>query len=59
LTLRLKYEKDEENIIGYINVDWERDIEKRMSTSEFIFLLGKGGICSRVKKQACAALPYD
>jgi len=59
LTLKLKHEKDEENFIGYTDVDWARDIEKRMATSGFIFLLGKGAICSGRKKQACVALPYD
>ena len=43
-------------IIGYTDADWAGDIEKRKSTSGFIFLLGNGAISWGSKKQACVAL---
>ena len=56
LTFKLKYEKSDEQIIGYSDVDWVGDIEKHKSTSGFIFLLGKGPISWGSKKQAYVAL---
>lgn len=56
LTLKLKYEKRKDDIIGYTAVDWTCDVEKRKSTSRFIFLLGNGAVSWGRKKQACVAL---
>ena len=56
LKFRFKYERIDDKIIGYTNVDWAGDIEKCKSTSGFIFLLGNGAISWGSKKKACVAL---
>ena len=55
LKFRLKYERSDDKIIGYIDADWAGNIEKRKSTSGFILLLGNGAISWGSKKQACVA----
>lgn len=56
LKLRIVYEKNNMDIIGYTDVDWAGDIEKRKSTSGFIFLLGNGVVSWSSKKQASVTL---
>jgi len=44
LKMIIKYNNEEEKIIGYSNADWVGDVTKRKSTSGFIFILGGGVI---------------
>ena len=46
----------EGELIGYTDADWADDIETRRSTSGYVFLLNKGCISWRSKKQRTVAL---
>src|SRR5205809_8050565 len=41
---------------GYTDADWARDLDERKSTSAFVFVLNRGAISWRSKKQEMIAL---
>jgi len=44
------------SLLGFCDANWAGDVDKRKSTSSFVFLLRGGAINSRSKKQASVAL---
>ncbi|XP_071695131.1 secreted RxLR effector protein 161-like [Rutidosis leptorrhynchoides] len=52
----LCYEGNDLQMRGYTDADWGRGMDKRKSTSGFVFLLNKGTISWSSKKQSCIAL---
>ena len=46
---RLCYQDQDLQLKSYIDADWEGDLDKRKSTSSYVFLLGNGAItwCSK------------
>jgi len=53
--LSLCYEKDAENLTGFCDADYARDLDDRHSTSGYVFLLGKGAISWYSGKQKCVS----
>jgi len=43
-------------LLGFFDVDWEGDVDKIKSTSNFVFLLRGGEVSWGSKKKACVAL---
>ena len=44
------------NLVGYKDVDWGGDLDERISTLGYLFLLNGGVISWSNKKQSCIAL---
>ena len=44
------------NLVGYKDVDWGGDLDERISTLGYLFLLNGGVISWNSKKQSCNAL---
>jgi hypothetical protein len=56
IVYKIKYNKYNIGIIGYSDVDWVGDLDKRKSTLGYIFMVGVGAISWGSKKQACVSL---
>ena len=47
----LVYSSGSLETVGYIDSDFQKDIDSRKSTSEYVFTLNGGAICYRSAKQ--------
>ena len=56
LNFCIRYNHNEEDIMDYSDVDWAGDLDKRKSTSRFVFIYAEGPIYWASRKQDCVAL---
>jgi hypothetical protein len=52
----LCFQRENLQLIGYVDADWGGDLDERKSTSGYIFLLNNGVIFWSSKKQSCISL---
>jgi len=53
--LKLVYNKNTQNVIGYSDADWAGSLDDRHSTSGYVFVLGGGAVTWKSKRQSTVA----